>query len=163
VAHRGDTKDEAGAGGEGGGVPSVNHPSTILVIDDNSADIFLLRRGLDQQGEAYQLEILADGPAALQFVDEHRTGAREPNPCVILLDLQLPKYNALKVLRAIKREPVLAQIQVLVLTEFASPIEEANVRSMGAFCRVKPVSPSGYEELAAEVLEICKRSAPEPV
>lgn len=40
---------------------SVNHPPTILVIDDNSADVFLLRRGLDRLGEAYQLEILADG------------------------------------------------------------------------------------------------------
>lgn len=144
-------------------MPSVNHPPTILVIDDNSADIFLLQRGLDQQGEAYQLEILADGPSALQFIDEHRTGVREPNPCVILLDLQLPRHNGLKVLRAIKREPVLAHIQVLVLTTFASPIEEAHIRSMGAFCRVKPVSLSGYEELAAEVLEICKGSAPEPV
>jgi CheY-like chemotaxis protein len=144
-------------------MPSVNHPPTILVIDDNSADIFLLRHGLDQQGEPYQLEILADGPAALRFIDEHRTGWREPNPRVILLDLQLPKHNGLKVLRAIKREPVLAHIQVLVLTSFASPIEETNIRSMGAFCRVKPVSLSGYEELAVEVLEICKGSAPEPV
>jgi CheY-like chemotaxis protein len=163
VAPRCGTEDEAGAGGEGGAMPSVNHPPTILVIDDNSADIFLLQRGLDQQGEAYQLEILADGPSALQFIDEHRTGVREPNPCVILLDLQLPRHNGLKVLRAIKREPVLAHIQVLVLTTFASPIEEAHIRSMGAFCRVKPVSLSGYEELAAEVLEICKGSAPEPV
>jgi CheY-like chemotaxis protein len=78
-------------------MPGVNHPPTILIIDDNSADIFLLQRGLDQQGEAYQLEILADGPSALQFIDEHRTGVREPNPCVILLDLQLPRHNGLKV------------------------------------------------------------------
>ena len=143
----------------------VNHPPTILVIDENSADVFLLRRGLDQLGEAYQLEILADGAAALQFIDEHRTGVREPNPCVILLDLRLPKHSGLEVLRAIKREPVLAHIKVVVMTSFASPKEEANIRSMGAFCRVKPgpMSLSGYDELAAEVMEICKGSAPEPV
>ena len=142
-------------------MPSVSHPPTILVIDDNSADVFLLRRGLDQLGEAYQLEILADGDAALQFVDEHRTGVREPSPCVILLDLQLPKHKGMEVLRAIKREPALAHIQLVVMTSFASPKEEANIRSMGAFCRVKPgpMSLRGYDELAAEVLEICKGSA----
>jgi len=144
-------------------MPSVSHPPTILVIDDNSADVFLLRRGLDQRGEAYQLEILADGAAALQFVDEHRTGVREPNPCVILLDLQLPKHKGMEVLRAIKREPALTHIHVMVMTSFASPKEEANIRAMGAFCHVKPGpnSVSGYDELAAEVLEICK-GAPEP-
>jgi CheY-like chemotaxis protein len=143
----------------------VNHPPTILVIDDDSADVFLLRRGLDQLGEAYQLEILADGAAALQFVEEHRTGVREPNPCVILLDLRLPKHKYLEVLRAIKREPVLAHVQVMVMTSFASPEEEADIRSMGGFCRTKPgpMSLTGYDELAAEVLEICKGSAPEPV
>lgn len=101
--------------------------------------------------------------AALQFVDEHRTGVREPNPCVILLDLRLPKHNGMEVLRVIKREPVLAHVQVVVMTSFASPKEEAKIRSMGAFCRVKPgpKSLSGYDELAAEVLEICK-GAPEP-
>jgi len=143
----------------------VNHPPTLLVIDDNSADVFLLRRGLDQLGEAYQLEILADGAAALRFVDEHRTGVREANPCVILLDLRLPKHQCLEVLRAIKREPVLAHIKVVVMTSFASRKEEANIRSIGAFCRMKPgpMSLSGYDELAAEVLEICKGSTPEPV
>jgi len=142
----------------------VNHPPTILVIDDNSADVFLLRRGLDQLGEAYQFEILADGAAALQFVDDHRTGVREPNPCVILLDLRLPKHKGLEVLTAIKREPVLAHVTVVVMTSFVSPKEEANIRSMGAFCRVKPgpMSLSGYDELAAEVMEICKGSAPKP-
>ena len=150
-------------GEEGQVMPSVSHPPTILVIDDNSADVFLLRHGLDQLGEAYQLEILADGDAALQFVDEHRRGVREPNPCVILLDLQLPEHKGLEGLRAIKREPVLAHIKVVVMTSFASPNEEAKIRSMGAFCRVKPgpKSVSGYDELAAEVLEICK-GAPQP-
>jgi CheY-like chemotaxis protein len=123
-------------------MPPVHDPPTILVIDDNSAGIFLLRRGLDQLGEAYQLEILADGAAALQSVDEHRTGVREPNPCVILLDLRLPEHNGLEVLRAIKREPVLAHIQVVVMTSFASPKEEAAIQGMGAFSRVKPMSVS---------------------
>ena len=60
--------------------------ATILVIEDNVADIVLLRLGLDQTGEEYQLEVLPDGEAALKFIAEHRNGAKTHLPCVILLD-----------------------------------------------------------------------------
>ena len=72
-------------------------PARILVIDDNALDIVLLRHALDQQGEDYELEILSDGEQALQFVHEHRTRVREPEPCVILLDLYLPVYDGMAV------------------------------------------------------------------
>jgi len=84
-------------------------PARILVIEDNAYDIVLLRHALDQQGEDYELEILSDGEQALQFVREHRTRAREPEPCVILLDLYLPAYDGMAVLRAIRQAPALEQ------------------------------------------------------
>ena len=40
----------------------------ILAIDDSSTDIELLRFALDRQGEEYELEVLQDGTAALQFI-----------------------------------------------------------------------------------------------
>jgi CheY-like chemotaxis protein len=80
-------------------------PARVLVIEDNESDIGLLRHALDQQGEKYELEILSDGEQALQFVHEHRTGVREPEPCVILLDLHLPLYDGMAILRAISPSP----------------------------------------------------------
>src|SRR5712671_5847759 len=93
---------------------STVHPGAakILIVEDNPADILWLRHALDQQGEKYDLQVLLDGEAALRFVDEHRTGLREPEPCVILLDLHLPKYDGIEVLRAVKRVPALAHIHV---------------------------------------------------
>jgi len=82
---------------------SGERPARIVVIEDNPADVDLLRYALDRQGEAYELEVLGDGEQALQFVHEHRTGKRDPEPCVIILDLHLPKYDGLEVLRAIKK------------------------------------------------------------
>jgi len=136
-------------------------PPKILVIEDNPADVTLLRYGLDQQGEEYELELLLDGAAAVSFVDEHRAGRRDPDPCVILLDLHLPKYDGMEVLRAIKRAPVLAHIRVVVMTGCASPNEEADILALGAICRQKPSELSRCLELAAEILAICKGSVPE--
>jgi len=65
----------------------------------------LLREALNQLGEDYTLEILTNGEEALQFVQEHRTGVREPEPCVIVLYLHLPRYDGLAILRAVREAP----------------------------------------------------------
>jgi CheY-like chemotaxis protein len=134
-------------------------PAKILIIEDNRADIAILRHALDQQGEEYDLEVLTDGEAALLFVHEHRMGKRAPDPCVILLDLHLPKHNGMEVLGAIRLAPALSHIQVVVLTGLADPKEEADARAMGAIFREKPSSLNQFLQLAAEILAICKGSA----
>jgi len=128
----------------------------ILVIEDNVADVFLFRHFLDEQGEEYSLEVLPDGEAALAFVAQHRSGVRQPEPCVILLDLHLPKYNGIEVLTAIRQEPVLTHIHVVVLTSDASPDEQAQVTRLGGICCVKPAGVDAMKTLAGEILALCK-------
>ena len=132
---------------------------TILVIEDNLADIEILRFALNAQGEPYRLEILTDGEAALVFVAEHRSGIRQHDPCVILLDLHLPKYNGIEVLTAIRQEPILTHIHVMVLTTMASPADHAQVIDLGGICREKPSHLDGINTLACEILALCKDPA----
>ncbi len=131
---------------------------TILAIEDNFGDIAVLRLSLDQLGIEYRLEILSDGQAALEHVADRRSGRREPVPCVILLDLHLPKYNGVDVLNAIRQDPVLTNVHVIVFTSFASPEEQADVAAMGALLRKKPSDLRGFSDLAENIVEICKDS-----
>jgi len=132
---------------------------TILVIEDNVADVFLLRHFLDEQGEAYLLEVLSDGEAALAFVAEHRSGARKHEPCVILLDLHLPKYNGIEVLVAIRAEPALTHIHVVILTSDTSPAERAEITQLGGICCLKPADLEAVKVLASEIMALCKGRA----
>ena len=131
-------------------------PAKILVIDDNEADILLLRDALDQQGANYELEILIDGEEALRFDSENRTGIREPHPCVILLDLHLPRYDGMAILRAIREAPALEHIHVLILSGLVTPQQEIEIASLGAVYRRKSSSLDDLLELAAEIIAICK-------
>jgi len=128
----------------------------IVVIEDNDSDILLLRHALDRQTEDYELEILSDGEAALKFVHEHRTSIREPEPCVILLDLYLPIYDGMSILRAIRETPPLEHINVMVLATLASPSQEIEIANMGALYRKKPSELEGIFDLAAEIVAICQ-------
>ena len=137
------------------------HPARIVMIDDNATDVLLLRYALDQHNEPFELKVLKDGEEALQFVHLHRVAGHEPEPCVIVLDLHLPRYDGLAVLRAIKREPILAHISVVILTTLATPEEEGEMMRMGV--RLYQAKPTDLDELTAvagRILDICKEPAP---
>lgn len=129
----------------------------IVIVDDNTADVNLLRMALDQQEVFYELDVLQTGDEALAFVREHREGTGNSQPCVILLDLHLPKYDGLAILRAIRQAPALAHITVVVLSGMASPQERDKIAALGGFYRQKPFDLNDYMELGAEVIAICGR------
>jgi CheY-like chemotaxis protein len=134
-------------------------PARILVIEDSPADILLLRHALDEQGDEYEIQVLRDGAEALHFVSQQRHERSEPEPCVIVLDLHLPKHDGLTVLEAIKREPALVHIHVVALSSFTSPHDEAEIRALGVrrYCE-KPSNLDGWITLASDILAICRES-----
>jgi CheY-like chemotaxis protein len=74
----------------------------------------------------------------------------------------LPKYNGIEVLTAIRFEPPLSHIHVVVLTSRASPEEETKVIKLGGICRIKPPSLAGIKKLAIELMDICKGRVTSP-
>lgn len=133
------------------------NPHRIILIEDNPADVELLRQALEEQNEPFSLEVIADGEAALDFVRLHCSRCA-PEPCLIVLDLHLPRYDGTAVLRAIKADPELGDVDVVVLTTMASPVERDEVLALGvAAYRVKPIDWQNTVELARELIEICTR------
>jgi CheY-like chemotaxis protein len=132
-------------------------PAKILVVEDNSADVFLLRHALDQHAEKYLLSVLHDGEEAIEFVNRQRTANPPDEPCVIVLDLHLPKHDGTVVLKVIKQEPSLAFVNIVALTTLASPKDEQEVRDLGVrLYRAKPTLVEEWIKLAGEILEICR-------
>jgi two-component system response regulator len=132
-------------------------------VEDNQADVFLLRHALDEHAQDYELEVLRDGGEALRFVEHQRILDRDPTPCAIVLDLHLPKHDGAAVLKAIRDEPKLAHIHVVALTSFASPTEEKEVRELGIrLYRSKPTDLDEWINLAGDILAICNDGAEVP-
>jgi len=132
-------------------------PAKIVVVEDNAADVFLLRHALDQHQEKYELDVLRDGEEAIEFVGRQRMAGAREEPCVIVLDLHLPKHDGTAVLKVIKQEPALATVHVEALTTLASPQDEQQVRELGVrLYRAKPTLVEEWVKLAAEILEICR-------
>jgi CheY-like chemotaxis protein/anti-sigma regulatory factor (Ser/Thr protein kinase) len=81
--------------------------ASILIIEDDPSAIRLLRAYLE--GDGYEVRVAADGPAGLE-------AARRDPPAAILLDILLPGMDGWEVLRALKADPALRDIPVIVET-----------------------------------------------
>ncbi len=138
---------------------SVKNPSPakIVMVEDNSADVFLLRHALDHHDEEYVLDVLRDGEEAIEFVNRHSAAGPHDEPCVIVLDLHLPKHDGAVVLKVIRQKPSLALVHVVALTTLASPKDEQEVRDLGVrLYRAKPTLIDEWINLAGEILAICR-------
>lgn len=136
------------------------NPAKIVMVEDNAADVFLLRHALDQHSEHYILDVLRDGEEAIAFVTHQRSAGPDAEPCVIVLDLHLPKHDGTAVLKTIRREPALATVHVVALTTIASPKDEQEIRDLGVrLYRSKPTLVEEWIKLAGEILRICKEQA----
>jgi CheY-like chemotaxis protein len=88
----------------------------ILLVEDNPADVNILRERFLESKVANELHVVNDGEAALDFLHRRGEFAVAPHPDLVLLDIGLPKKNGLEVLAEIKADPELRHVPVIILT-----------------------------------------------
>ena len=97
----------------------TGEPLLLLLVEDNPDHAELVRRSLADHRVANRVRHLTDGQDALDYL--FRRGAfvdpaTSPRPHIILLDLRLPRIDGLDVLKAVKQDPDLHTIPVVILT-----------------------------------------------
>ena len=123
----------------------------ILVVDDDKDDRMFLERALREKGVRHPIQHLSDGEDMMDCLKKRGrfSKADGSRPCLIILDLNMPRMDGRKALLFVKSDPELKQIPVLVLS--TSGAEEDILRSynLGAnsFLR-KPVHYDGFISLA---------------
>lgn len=83
----------------------------ILLVEDDRVDVMTVKRALREINVTNELQITSNGEEAL----EHLRNGHE-KPCIILLDLNMPKMNGIDFLKTRKAEESLLSIPVVVLT-----------------------------------------------
>jgi two-component system response regulator len=106
---------------------SPGQPIDILLVEDDPGDELMTREAFEDNKIGNTLHVARDGEEALEFLYRQGRYPDAPRPDLILLDLNLPKYDGRQVLEKIKADPDLAHIPVVVLTTSAA--EEDILRS----------------------------------
>lgn len=104
-----------------------SQPVEVLLVEDDAGDELMTREAFEDNRIGNTLHVVRDGLEALDFLYQRGEHTEAPRPDLILLDLNLPKYDGRQVLEKIKSDPDLSHIPVVVLTTSAA--EEDILRS----------------------------------
>jgi chemotaxis family two-component system response regulator Rcp1 len=108
----------------------------ILLAEDNPGDVLLFREALSSCQLKCNVVVAADGQKAIALLGDEAAGTPPEGPGwrpdLIVLDVNLPKYNGDAVLSHVRRQPWLKGVPVLMLTSSASPADRAAAIDLGA-------------------------------
>jgi len=126
-------------------------PIVILLAEDDDAHAEIVVRNFEDSLVANQMFRVTDGEEALDYLYQrsaYSDPASSPRPGIILLDLRMPKIDGLEVLKAIKTDPDLKTIPVVVLTTSKGELDiaEAYEHHANSYL-VKPVDFTKFTQL----------------
>ena len=110
----------------------VEYDGTLLFIDDDQEEIFVLQRALAKTPINLRLEVAQNGQDALDLLaDRHERGKLE-DIVVILLDLNMPRMNGHTFLKTVRQDERFSRMPVVVLTTAKNPETIKQAYSDGA-------------------------------
>lgn len=121
----------------------------ILIVEDNPADVYLIRECLTDRGIIPHLHIVSDGDEALRFLEKRSPFENKPLPKLVMLDLNLPKISGFQVLEFIKKDIRFKAIPVIILSTSSSTKDISQSYSLNANCYV--VKPKDLDDFSRVV------------
>jgi CheY-like chemotaxis protein len=132
----------------------------LLLVEDNPAEVVLLKEALKESPVPVSLCVVTDGEAALAFLHHEGGYHAAARPDLSVLDLNLPRMTGLAVLAQVKTERALQQIPVLILSSSLRDADIAQSYALGANAYLyKPFDLQDYFDTITEVIGFwCQRT-----
>jgi CheY-like chemotaxis protein len=129
----------------------------LVLIEDNPADVLLIREAIRERGLAVELISYPDGPEAISGLDD----PRNPLPDAILLDLNLPKGEGMSVIKTLRASERLRDVPLAILTSSQSPrdLEQAQRLRVKSYIHKPSTLNEFLSTVGNAVLELLNKSS----
>ena len=124
----------------------------VLLVEDDPGDVLMTQEAFGQNKVSNTLHVVPDGVKAMDFLHKRGEYAEAPTPDLILLDLNMPRMDGREVLAAVKEDPHLRQIPVVVLT--TSEAEADVLRSYELYANAYVTKPVDFDRFVEVVRQI---------
>jgi two-component system, chemotaxis family, response regulator Rcp1 len=121
----------------------------IVLVEDNPADVELVRVSLEEHGVSCDLLVIHNGDRACTFLEAIERG-EQSCPDLFIIDLNLPKKSGVEILHRMRASAICQHVPVVVLTSSDSPKDKA---------AVAPFHPSRYIRKPSQLEDCLKLGA----
>ena len=136
---------------------------TILLVEDNEEDAFLLRRALRLEKVECSLQVAEDGQEAIEYLGgtgKYADRTTYPFPQLMLLDLKLPYVHGFEVLAWIATQPVCRDLRIIILTSSGEERDRDKADQFGIkLYFTKPPTKALVETVVRSLAEIASPQA----
>ncbi|HEX2606946.1 MAG TPA: response regulator [Flavisolibacter sp.] len=134
----------------------------ILLVDDDPEDRDIIRDAMELLGAADNILFAGNGEQALDLLNKDFSDVETPCPCVIILDLNMPRLNGTQTLLRLKEDVRFRNIPVIIYSTSINPLEMETCMRSGAHSYItKPVSFDHTMAVVRKFLQFCGDVQPE--
>ena len=126
---------------------------TILCVDDDSDDLAMLRDAIHEIGFTYNMVEASDGLNALEVLQELNEIGQLP--CLIVLDINMPRMDGKQTLVALQQNPAYANIPVVIFSTSSSTIDKTFCAAKKVEMITKPFDYATLFTVASRLLSYC--------
>src|SRR5260221_7552676 len=101
----------------------------IFVVEDNPADVYLLKQARRHAGPNFELTVIDHGAEALDLVSNPAKLAAMPKPDLAILDLNLPGEGGTEILAAMRKNAYLDDVPVAIVTSSSAHLDRTRVET----------------------------------
>jgi two-component system, chemotaxis family, response regulator Rcp1 len=132
----------------------IHEAVRILLVEDNAGDVRLTQEALKEAKFSNTLHVVGDGVEALAYLRQEGKFSGATRPHMVMLDLNMPRMDGREVLEAIKKDPELMRIPVVVLTSSEAESDIAKAYELHANAYVtKPVGIDHFMQVVKSIEE----------
>ena len=129
----------------------------ILCIDDDPDDLMLLKNAFDNRGIAYRIVEAHDGVEGLNALKKIKESGELP--CLIVLDINMPKMDGRETFNAIRAIPAFNQIPIVIFSTSSSPLDKLFFAKKNVEYFTKPIKFDHLQYVAGSLLSICEKNS----
>jgi CheY-like chemotaxis protein len=101
--------------------------NTIVVVDDDADDQFLIRNVFEQTNPSIEIVTLSDGDEVLPYLNTQLV-----LPELVLLDLNMARLNGMQTLAMLRNDQRFSALPIVIYTTSSNPQERAKALACGA-------------------------------
>jgi CheY-like chemotaxis protein len=132
---------------------AMRFSTTILCVDDDEDDQLFLREVILSQPYSFHIKEVQNGQEAMNYLKNCLQQGELP--CLIIMDLNMPKMDGRQTIQKIREEPGLSMIPIAVFTTSSQQADKTHFEEQGLFFITKPFDYDVFKSRVADILRHC--------